>query len=66
MSSVTLAQARKNHEEMAEMLGMNEEDREEAWLLAVETYRIEYPPGPTPEQEKKMMELGRIVSQYIP
>ena len=51
---------------MAEMLGMNDEDREEAWLLAVEVYHIEYPPGPTPEQEKKMMKLGALVSRYIP
>lgn len=61
-----LTQAWERHCYMFERLGIRDEEiREAVWKTLLGLRGIEYPPGPNPEQEKALIEVGRLVSEAL-
>jgi len=62
---MNLFEARLRHEEITRLVGLTDEEREETWNLLLEVQGIEYPPGPTPEQEIAFIRIGKILNRRL-
>lgn len=60
-----IAKARERHEEFMALWGIPADLHEEIWELSLAVDAIQYPPGPTPEEEQKMMRLGGLVKDFV-